>query len=474
MFSNRAASPLIEADAWYFLENFIARYLDGTLKPLDFFIQRGSGDHAQPLQKLILLWHTRYFGMDFRIEGIIGILFGGLFCWLMVGKLQPFAKDTTARVLQVILAGLVFSIALSLNSTNIFAWSLVTLTYLIYLLGTLNFFIAYHHARQPSTPWLSTLFFSSLTTGFLLDETGIIFLIAAMLGILVSPPNGIRRALPTLAAILSATLLSRLLMWWVNQRLGISASAFSSDHSITATLLQSDAYKAFAIPLQDSLIHAEHLERIKHGKLFSWLVLALAFGLQIYFWATTLKAFLRKESDFRLALGAFLCLIAYAITFGVVVNRVPEFGWNYLHQPRYVLFYQMTLIAPLLALHYLLEKPLRPAWLKPATATVAAVMICVQMFVSIQAWEMPKYYREYWQNAAYMMEEIQAAPEKVPANCPVHTIAVCDANLERRQQLLNLLKDNRMNIYSNSFQRRNAIYPTQAAASESNRNNQAP
>lgn len=40
LYSAAASGPLLQADAWYFLDVFLSKYLDGSLRVTDLFVQR--------------------------------------------------------------------------------------------------------------------------------------------------------------------------------------------------------------------------------------------------------------------------------------------------------------------------------------------------------------------------------------------------------------------------------------------------
>jgi len=70
----RATSPVIRDDAWYFLDVFLRKAINGNLSPGDFFVRRAGEDHAQPLLKLLMLFEWRYFSLDFTVGAVVGVL----------------------------------------------------------------------------------------------------------------------------------------------------------------------------------------------------------------------------------------------------------------------------------------------------------------------------------------------------------------------------------------------------------------
>lgn len=456
LFSSRAATPLVESDAWYFVEWFIAKYLDGSLGLLDLFMQRGGGDHAQPLQKLILLWHTAFFDMDFRFEGLAGTVAGILFCLLLSWPLRRLAADHSSAALQAALIGLIFLIGLSLNATNIYAWPLVTLGFVLLALATgIALLILGTRLGESHTATLLLAFL----LGLLADEQGVIFTVALVIGLLLFHDRPWRRLLGSSAAMLAGLLLSRLLLAWIARRNGVSADAFESHPSLLPLLGSSEAFQALLIPLGDSLLHREHwLRPDSITSNLRWPSIALAAALHGWSWISLLRLRLAGHKAPQLALAVFLLLTSYAVLLGIVVNRVSVFGWDYLHQPRYVFFYQLPLLAALLLLHYRLGLPRsgRSGVLRGATLVLIVLLTGLQYQLSLHAWELPSHLVHYWRGAAAAMEKMRLDPQTRPEPC--HSIlAPCDYDPQHRAKVIGLLFEARLNLYSPAFQRRHDL-----------------
>jgi hypothetical protein len=71
-FSYATSIPLVQSDAWIFLDTYVRKYLEGDFGWRDFFLQGHSSDTNLPLHKLVLLFHINHFSMDFKVEGLIG------------------------------------------------------------------------------------------------------------------------------------------------------------------------------------------------------------------------------------------------------------------------------------------------------------------------------------------------------------------------------------------------------------------
>ncbi|MDO5611383.1 MAG: hypothetical protein Q4G62_11550 [Pseudomonadota bacterium] len=456
-FSSQAATPLVQADAWFFVEHFVSKYLDGTLTFSDLFIQRGAGDHAQPLQKLILLWHTHYFGMDFRIEGIIGTLAGIVFCCLIALPLAlRNAADKHTAALQSVLIGMLFALALSLNATNIYTWPLVTLGFVVLAAaaGLIFLMLGTRVGRHPAITLVL-----AFVLGMLTDEQGVIFATALVIGMLLFDPRSLRARVHSSIAIMLGIIASRLLFAWLAQRHDISSEALEAGAPLADLLKLPDVLNAAGIPLGDSLLHRAHWDQAgPHQPWLRWGSIAIAAIMHLWVWLSLLRLRLQGRRDIRLVMVVALMLTSYAILLGIVVNRVGQFGWDYLHQPRYVFYYQLSWLAALILMHQRLgDSPQRPALTSPlwiAAIIMTLVLAGVQVHVSRKAWQMAPYLADYWSNAAIKMEEIRVDPQARTDNCP-DILTACHYAPEHRIQVIGLLAEHRLNIYSPEFQQRN-------------------
>ncbi|MBA0446736.1 hypothetical protein [Stenotrophomonas maltophilia] len=472
LFSDAVATPLVQSDAWYFLESFLPRYFDGSLTFLDLFMQRGVGDHAQPLQKLVLLFHTKYFDMDFRVEGLIGILIGIAWCCAVAREMPRHALASPMRNAYAWLCiGLVFALGLSLNSSNIFTWPLATLGYIPLLLGALYFSLVMTQLQQ-ARPWL--VFAATLLLGLCTDEIALVLVIATALACVPLLTASRRDKAIALVAAVVALILVRGFLWWVAMRAGTGATMLPS-RGLAESLLTADALKGLLIPFSDGLIHLELLSaRFPKATQTAVMVCAGAvLALQVFFWVTVAGAWRRRTYNRTLAMATFLMLVAYALTAGIILSRVPAFDWNYLHQPRYVMSYQINLVAIAVMFHYRLTRPdasapasahaSPKAWRVEQGAILLLVvgLLAVQWQASRYNWKLPHYLIPYWQNTALAMQRLATDPRTPPTACP-DIMTVCGYPEEERGKLISLLVDKQLNVFSNRFQIRNRLYPSLA------------
>ena len=466
LFSLAAATPLIQADGWYFLEHFLPRYFDGSLGILDLFMKRNGVDHAQPLQKLLLLFHTRFFDMDFRIEGLIGVLIGILWCATIARELyrQP-AGSLAQRAATALGALLVFALGLSLNSTNVFTWPLVTLGYIALLLGTAYFVLAMNSYGRPR-PLLALV--STAALGMCIDSQAIVTLLATLMALAPMRSGNRRAAWLQVAAAIAGLAAARLCLWLIARHAGLEGGSGVDMRAFVSALAAPDAVTGLLIPFSDSLIHVEHLARHFPETYPRMMVIcaAVVASLHAWFWARAYLAWRSDRYGRVIAMSVFLMLLAYGMTAAIIIGRVPTFDWNYLHQPRYVHSYQVSLVA----LAIMLQATIRDArpicfarLLEPTIGViVSAGLLFAQFTVSRDSWVLPHYLTPYWQNAALVMQRLANAPQAAPGQCP-DIMVVCEYAPERRKQVMDMLVQRKLNVFSPNFQMRNRLYPELAA-----------
>jgi hypothetical protein len=226
-----------------------------------------------------------------------------------------------------------------------------------------------------------------------------------------------------------------------------------------------DCWKAVVVPLADSLVQPANLKLLLGGAapaagLSIALLLLLA---HVWFWWRIASDRTSKETAPRLtALAIGVQLMFYALVAGIVLQRVPEHGYAYLHQARYATFYQLNLVA-LILLAYRQCRSLPPHDAPKTRALVAMsllAMVGFQLQLSRYAWA---YSRASWprvQVSAFQMGELALHPDRDLQCAPFLTI--CKYPPEERRRLMALLQTRHYNVFSIRFQRAHRLYPDEA------------
>src|SRR5690606_19350126 len=124
--------PLISSDNWWLLDPFLRKAVEGKLGLGDFLVKRVGVDHAQPLGKLVVWLNYRLWDLDFVYEGLIALGFalaGLLVLYRFVLADAPASRPLAAHVLFAAIA----AVYLSLNTSMIYVYSMVTLWFSLYM-----------------------------------------------------------------------------------------------------------------------------------------------------------------------------------------------------------------------------------------------------------------------------------------------------------------------------------------------------
>lgn len=450
------AIPLPVADSWFFIESFVRPALEGDLRLADFFVQRGAGDHSQPLQKLVLLADVRWNDMDFRSEAVFGISLGVLTCSGLAWLVAWGASTSRERILAALGAVAIFAGGLSLNATNIYTWYLVALIWMSLNLSFVFWGLLGRRRKTGQTAiWTAA---ATFVLALLLDELALPAF-AALAGALLIR-DGLRRPRLIVVTVLAGTaaiVVARYLLELTVSTPGSADATGGSIAGLAGVLLSPDAWKLVVGPLADSVIHQVHLQSWFPGKAGIaqvFIAVLLLVGHACFWWRAMTGP---RPRDVILVIAVSAMLFFYASIAGIALSRVPQFGMEYIHQSRYVVIYQLNLVA--LALMFLAPAP-APAeshaqygwWATPwIVGGMAVALITLQMLLAYSAWRDAGYLQSYVRNAATTLFELGRNPAETPPSCP-SILVVCQSPPQRRIETMELLKSHRLNLYSPEFQ----------------------
>ncbi|MDB6163913.1 MAG: hypothetical protein JWL98_1345, partial [Xanthomonadaceae bacterium] len=248
--------PLPEADAWRFLGGFLGRYIEGHMSLLDFFSQDKQGETNQPFYKLILLFHTHFFDMDFSIEGLFGLTSAVLLLvTLMMLALSDGPRRFTAG--ETALAIALVMVLLSLDAPIVFAWGLASLWFMPILLTVL--YLGYATGLRANRFGLLA---ASAVLGVLLDEVAFVGFVATA-GSLLLVRRRLQRSIPEAVCYAGAGIvLSRVFYWMCGFFAGPATPDASAvpRGSLLPRLMSPDCWKAVVVPLSDSLVQPANLK----------------------------------------------------------------------------------------------------------------------------------------------------------------------------------------------------------------------
>jgi hypothetical protein len=461
-FSYATSVPLVQSDAWIFLDTYVRKYLEGNFAWRDLFLQTHSGDTNLPLHKLILMFHINHFHMDFKVEGLIGVASGiGLVVLLTVAATgrHPSRWSLPGYALLAWLA----LVTLSLNSSNVYTWPLATMWFLNILVVAVYLVFM---ARSTAGPWSTAL--ATVVLGILMDEVALIGVSSALVALLlVRDARPLRERMVQAAAAAAGLVLVRGLYAVFNAVHGVSP-----DPAAGAGLLQgliglvtSDGLQLVLLPLGDSLIHIHPRQEWypqAHAVVGNSIGAALLLAHIGFWWAALRRRAPRLPAEVQVRrIAVALMLLFYGTVAGIALQRVPVFGIEYLHQPRYVLFYQLNLAAlGLMAYSFFGQWAPRAAHYRLAGGALLAALLSVgllQWYLGVRSWEQAKYLSVYVEGAAKTMGRLAIDPG---ADVPCADILrVCDFPPEQRRRMMDLLLNYRLNLFNPDFQARYRLRP---------------
>jgi hypothetical protein len=457
-YAMHAAIPIVFADGWWLSDTFVRRYLDGHLELADFFRKRAVGfDHAQPVHRLILLANVVWFDMDFMVEALIGALFGLAFLLLIAALVARDLRNApgTLATRELVFVGLTVSV-FSFNERELFTFSLATLAF-VYLLGITLYFIALRHCMVRGRPIL--LFVATLACCVLLDTSAVL---ATASGCLLVVFIAFRQRRLAAAARCVLAIVAGLLLYRIGYALllpmpdTVPADMLARIGRLLGNL--GEAWKVLVIPTGDALISTSRVA-VQHGDQWVWRIaipcaLLMLIG-HVWFWRR-----FAPHCDQRLPfVAAGLMLYFYAVVVGIVWTRVADNGFDYLAQPRYLVFYSLQIIAMLMMWAFLAGHAAthEVSTTRPRTAmlgcAVAGLVMLALYFMSCVRYEMP-YLRRYELEMARLIVDFGRDPKSPQAACATVRVEICEWSPERRNSVIEVLQRGRLNVFSDAFLKR--------------------
>ena len=117
-------------------------FYNGEFGFADLYVTRGGADHVQPVHRILFFINAILFDLNLRYEAVLGAVFVVLIAVIMC--LHFVRSHNIDSIPQGVAVGMIVMVVLifSLNSTNIYTWSLVALGYMPIFLN-IGFFSAF-------------------------------------------------------------------------------------------------------------------------------------------------------------------------------------------------------------------------------------------------------------------------------------------------------------------------------------------
>lgn len=464
-FAAAIANPLLFSDNWTFVDTFLRVAIEDGAGFGDFLVKRAGLDHAQPLNKLLMLLNFRWFGLDFAIESRVAMAFavagwGVLWAVVVRDHAQAGRDERDAPTVALLLAALA-AVHLSLNSVDLYVYPMVTMAHAFYLLAFLTMYAAWcalaGRRWWPLPP-------AALACGVIGDDSAILLGLAIALAVLLYAARSGRwaqalRVLLVLALVLAAC---RGLYAAFGEIRGATQAVFNVPFGERVAGLAAqwrDAWQWLAVPLSAGIASADPLRALFGGQ---WLaarlgLAAIVLCAHVWFWRQALRA--RPGAAWFMAVSVMLMF--YANAAGILLGRVFVRGPEFLDQMRYVVFYQTGVVALLLmalAPRAADQVHRKRAW----TAAAAIALLALQVPLSWLAWKQVAKYDAYYARMAGEMAAMARDPRNPPPGCGVG-IDICVRPEATRVAVMALLVEHRINLFSPRFQQR---HPALAEAAD--------
>ena len=461
LFTWAAAGPLIASDNWTFIETFLRPALERSPGLGDFLVKRSGLDHGQPLNKALMLLNARYFGLDFRIEAMIGIAFAalglGVLLWSTLARTQ-WRHLCDPGVLAAAIC--ICAVYLSLNSSMIYSHSMVTMGFADYVFAFLVIDRAWRQLQGGSPLWLGLAMF---VYGIVGDNSAVLTGVALSGAALLAgwKLGDLRRSLVVVATVFAALVAAHLIYAMFGEVRGVAVTPFNATAGERLQALwaqMGDAWKWVVIPAASGLAYMQSLQFFfpEHWRAVQIAVALAVIAGHVWFWHAALHSKQNAVCLFAVA----LMLLFYLYVAGLLYGRAYLAGADYLDQPRYVSLYQFQIIAMLLmAISARNERDsearnVNRRFVAPRAAgivTVAIAIMALQWPLTHHAWVEAKYLQPYYRGMAAQFGAVARSPTAPPPAECAPFLLICKMPPETRASTMAFLRAQRLSLYSPKF-----------------------
>lgn len=442
-------------DSWQMLREAAVNGLDLT----DFLSKHAGADQtAQPLHWLLFLVHYTLYDIDFMVESLIGLAFAFLsflvLHWYIATESPLLSKQQPVLLALATIA--VAALLASLNSPATFTMSIVALSYALLLIFFLCVGVAWR-AIQGGTLW--SLGLAVVVLGVAADSIGILAAAAMVFAVLLTgfKSGNFRRALQVASVILLGLGLARLGYLLLGTEFGPPwPSPALADRLGRLFAGAGDWWRWLTIPASASVAFYGQLRGFfgEHWETAQTVLGILVLAGHVWFWLAALR--LRPTRCWFAAVC--LMLFCYAVIAGVVYARVWLSGAVYLNQARYIFLYQLAPVAlVLMAVAWRAAEPDRRA-ARLALVGITSILIALQVPLSQYTWKTGPFVLRFQQRMAEQLELIARDPTIVPKGC-LPLVYPCRVPLAEREELIGILRDRHLNLFSPQFRRRHHLPP---------------
>ncbi len=468
---SQAMCPLIRSDAWYFLDAFVIKWSGEGFHSADCFVKRSITDHAQPLNKILLYLNYRIFKLDFVVEALCG--FAGLFLFVGIA-LFLFIRSADVRRHHFIASAMFFVCALmaltSMNTTEFYTWSLVTFELNYFTLSVIAALAIWACANSQKWGLSVSLVLLLVCIMVLSGDTASLIAWAAIFPCILykgwRSQGRPRRLCFIILGVGTAIVVSYYTIIYLTSIHPASFCVKSQAGGLLPGFSVGIFIEAFRIVFSSAVIHQMHLSFVGSatGRLIEWLVSVVLFFFYVRFFVDLILS--RINFSVYKYFVMFVLMHASVSVVLIMIGRVPEYGVQYLGQPRYILIYQEIPFA--LLLDYSLSKcwPTQTrAWCFRTFLSwcFCILFILLQSFFCFKAYKALPLISRYFSEQAVAIGYFSRNPEASVQDKSGATGEICRMPPDYRNRLIQFLKTENLNLFNSGFQWSHRFFPNQVA-----------
>jgi len=459
-FLSLTANPLILSDAWYFFDVNIMKWITDGLSVSDFFVKRSIDDHAQPLNKIFLYANYKFFNLDFRWESLAGLL--GLFSIIFFFTFLFFKKlnSNSVPIKNILMFFMALMVITSLNSTELYTWSLVTFSFLTLSIAFTTAWFTWRSIKKNTI--VAPLLFFLFSILFIGDTASIILWLSmatTLILVCFNKEQEFRRK--TFTWLLLSGILTGSIFLIINWTF-LTAESTETAHRVNNLILTDiNTYlEVIRIIFSSSIMHGIHLANFENHKFFiSWAIsIPIIFFYLKHFIDLILKKTEIKNIDF---LVTFILIYASLSITAILFGRISYFGIEYLNQPRYVLIYQLIPFALFIKWAFSEKETVRKhRWQHMPMTLLFLIFMSIQYSISIHAYCSVPWIWRWYAGQVKVIDNYLKNPTIPTGNCTDLSKPLCDLSIDKRNDLLKTLKTKQLNLFNTNFQHTYRLIPT--------------
>lgn len=452
LYTYHAANPYARSDAWFQILGVLIPYFEQGFMLEHIFTGRGSGDHVQPLYKLLLIINAEFNSLNFRFESLIGMIaLTAIFIILAFAAIKSSGK-TNYNYLTLLILGL---FCYSMNASVIYNWPLVTFWYVYLLLCVLLFvYIDGFLVTGGKEKSYLNIFLFSLIVFFLSGDVGkLSFIVISFLVVIkLVHTRDYKKYGLLLITLLMAQVLS-----------SIPYNIYGSSESGSLLFLENaldfyyanffEVWKLILYPSGHGIVMAAYFKKMLSGEweLYFIIFCILCFSIQLY----AVYIFFRIGLHKKTYIPIFLILLSYLMVLGVAIYRIPNHSFEYLLQPRYVRTYLVGWIGVAWIFSYYLvfklsKNDFHLRFFLPASFFLIACLL-VQYLFSANSWGKLKYVNNFQDKRASEIIKLGENSSAIPELCRMQKNVLCKKyNDDNVKSIVSFLKHKELNMFSES------------------------